>query len=235
MNNYRIEYGRWGIDKNGFIVDMQTGLHCLGKIYNEDCTNYTTNDPLEIKIPTDAESFSVDVPYGEVLIKKGETTHRFGTLCFKYFGEHNTEEQSLFNTLVKRALLCEKDATIELIKNLSKPFYFKKKIEEFDFSNISIDEACRIISDLIHDKESRFKFIQLGAFKGNIDCMYDMGTYYTDSDFVKSNIKIAIKWYTKAARKGSVLAMSRLSHIYGGNIYFFNKSNYMVNFKKMFY
>lgn len=218
MDNYsHIFINRWGIDKDGYLTDIQSEKHCICKLYDVD--DYS-KDTVEIKLPTDIDGFHLRFPSGEIWLEYGYDHSLYGKIVFKYFGEKDSEEYKLFTSLVNEALSGNNSAAIELLKQLGKTFYSQKEIDEFDFNSITFDQTCYMISRLIHDEELNYKFIRLGAYKNNPYCQYylsqdyEVGYNYLKQFGIEKNLNLAFQWYKKAAKNKNMQAMSRLSHLY---------------------
>ncbi len=214
MQEYRFIYGRWGVDNNNILTDIVTGQHCVGKLYNR-ITEHLSEEYTEIKFPKDIDGFHIDIPCGKIWTEKGRENDYFGDIRIEYFGNKNKAEQELFFSLVSDALFGNTKSAIELIKQLGKAFYLETEITAYDFSETTFEQACYYVSMLMHNQKYKLKFIQLGAFNGEPNCLLQLGHYFEYGyGGVNKNLKIAIKWYKKAAEEKSVEAMHLLSRIY---------------------
>lgn len=214
MQEYKFTCGRWGIDNNNILTDIVTGQHCVGQLYKESSQDLA-EDYTEIKLPENIDSFNIDFPIGNIWIEKGSTRSCIGKVKIEYFGDKNKEEHELFLSLVNDALFGNKKVAIELLKQLGKVFYLETELNDFDFSTTTYAQVCYYITRYMYDQKYNFQFLQLGAFKGNPDCQEQLAGYYQGGYYgVKKNLKIAIKWYKKAAEGKSVRAMHRLAYLY---------------------
>ena len=215
MQDYKHTCGRWGIDNNNILTDIITGEHCVGKLYKQSSQDFD-DDYTEIKLPENIDLFYIDSPSGIIWIAKGSTGALFGKVKIEFFGNKNKEEHELFSSLVNEALFGNRKSAIELLKQLGKAFYLETEINDCDFSATTFAQACYYITMFMHDQNYNFKFLQLGAFKGNPHCQEKLGEYYEHGyyNYVKKNLKIAIKWYKKAAEGKSSRAMHKLAYIY---------------------
>ncbi len=218
MDNYKYTFGRWGIDKDWFLTDMQTGEHCVGKVYDMPSGEYKNEQPTELKLPDNIDGFYVENLSGEIWIQNGTTFSRYATISLKYFGEANSDEHELYASLVNKAFFGNEEAAIELEKNLAKVFYLESKVNERIHKQTDFGETCYWISNFIPDLNLSFKFLQLGAFKGNRECQYSLSWYYIygyDHEFkIEKNTKLAIEWLKKAAERKCTQAMAELSSLY---------------------
>ena len=64
------------------------------------------------------------------------------------------------------------------------------------------------------DAEKAFEWCSKAAEKNYPEALYQLADYYWDGYGVEQNKKHAVSIYIKAAEKGNLLAMSKLSHIY---------------------
>ena len=194
---------RFVIDKNGYLIDSKTGNNCKGKIYNRSTGQYT--DELDfIKMPDDITDFRIDIPSGEIWVTKGNVS-LYGYLSFQYFGERSLEENELYNSLVQEALLGNIESAVELSKKLAIPFFTEEEIELFESKLKDYGERCYFISQLINCSELQLKFIQQGAYNGDVYCQYDLAHYYENGYMVERNYKLAFQWYKKAAEQKKFL------------------------------
>lgn len=214
MCKYKKTYGRWGVDNYNILTDIETGQHCVGKLYKEPSQDLA-DEYTEMKLPDNVDSFYIDYPTGNIWITKGSTNSWFGTVKIDYFGDKNKEEHALFLSLANEALFGNRNSAIELLKQLGKVFYLETEINDYDFSTTTYGQACYYITMFMHDQKYNFQFLQLGAFNGNPDCQEKLAEYYEEGYYgIKKNLKIAIKWYKKAAEGKSVRAMHRLAYLY---------------------
>ena len=214
MQEYKFTYGRWGIDTKNFLTDIVTGKHCVGKLYKESLQDLAV-DYIEIKLPKNIDDFYIDFQKGNIWTKKGSTNSWFGMVKIEYFGDKNKEEHELFNSLANEALFGNRNSAIDLLKQLAKRFFPEAEINEYDFSDTTFAQACYYITMFMQNQKYNFQFLQLGAFNGNPDCQEKLAGYYEYGYCgVEKNLKIAIKWYKKAAEGKNFRAMSRLAYIY---------------------
>lgn len=216
MNTYKYTFGRFGIDENNYLTDIENGTHCLGYIMNRD-TGEESENQTELKLPEDIDGFSIDLPNGSIWLKKGYDRFPFGRVYIKYYDASNIDENKLFNPLITNALAGDKDAAVALVMKLAQPFYTLKEITASNIKNVTYGTLCVLITDFTNDLCLKFKFAQSGAFSGNSECMNLLGYYYESGRGVEENQKLAFKWYKKAAKNGNRESMERLAQFYSWN------------------
>lgn len=203
---------RFKTDKNHYLIDIQTGKKCKGKIYNHNLGQYS-DELTYIKMIDGISDFNISIPTGEIWVTKGNTS-LYGCLSFSYFGEKSSQEYELYNSLVQNALFGNLESAVELTKKLASTFYTEEEINLIDSKLKDYGVRVFFISQLINSSELQFKFIQQGAYKGEVICQAELAHYYENGYMVEQNYKLAIQWYKKAANNKNIEAMSRLGQLY---------------------
>lgn len=200
MNTYKYTSGRFGIDEEFYLTDIETGIHCLGYIINRD-TGEESENQTELKLPEDIDGFSIDLPNGSIWLKKGYDRFPFGRVYIKYYDASNICVINPYKSFYWAEKASQNgyiwewqrigfaylygDATG---KNYKKAIYWFKKI-------------CNLPKDLrinCTDKYGEILYC-LGYFS-----FYGIGT--------KKDLHLAFGYFTKSADEGYYLACEALAY-----------------------
>ena len=172
---------RWGIDTDGFLVDIETGNRISGKILDKGIEQNVS----EMKVPAPLlESLSIKIPAGIIWVLKinSKSWDKYGELNLKRFDSDDSEDKTKFNLLKTESLSGNIESAIELFKNLAITFFTKYEIEKIDFKDISLGAIYFEIAKLLNDDELRYQFIQAGARQGNLNCQECLSKTYKETN-----------------------------------------------------
>ena len=231
MANYKYIFEkRWALNEEMILLDLKYGQPCKGKLYKKIADQSVWVDCDELKFHENIDDYVIYFPSGEIWIWQENTQSLYGQVNFTYFGEKDNNEQKLFTHLVNDSLFGNYSSAIQLIKNLGRTFYLDSEIDSYDFSDIKLGDCYDWISSLMHVERLQFEFTQLGAFNGNPNSQYRLGSFYQCGNFVDRNEKTATGWYKKAAKQNYLPAMYSLY-----SLYLIDYRDHIKNKKKCFY